>query len=283
MPDIHQKIHNIQRAITFIEKGGVGPESQGGYKFLGIEQILPILKPHLDTEGVIVVEKVLHEDHEFHLAGAKGNPQGQQIFDGRVPGVRSWQYVRVSYEFVAVSDGSSLIVTTSGEGFDTQDKAVKKALTAAYKEAIVRLFSIITNEPDPEHYESAERAEQPAAPEKLNRGQQMADASRGVTDIPKPVEAEKPPAETESAGPIEDTPDALKAAKTRLRKAVADIGESTGKKLEPADVNQIGTDVVGKPRDKWINSSRDINKIAEAIEHGQLPSDPGEQWNEPAS
>ena len=50
--------------------------------------------------------------------------------------------VRVAYEFVSVDDGSSHRVETYGEAFDVDDKATAKALTAAFKTAMIQTFCI---------------------------------------------------------------------------------------------------------------------------------------------
>jgi hypothetical protein len=74
----------------------------------------------------------------------------------------------MQYTFYA-ADGSSIVVTTLGEGMDSGDKAVNKAMSAAFKYALLQLFCIPTEEdgdyddPTVDTYRQPAQAPNPAA------------------------------------------------------------------------------------------------------------------------
>ena len=59
--------------------------------------------------------------------------------------------VRMRYKLVSVDDGSSHSVEAYGEALDPSDKATAKAMSAAYKSAMVQAFCIpISGSEDPD-------------------------------------------------------------------------------------------------------------------------------------
>jgi hypothetical protein len=57
--------------------------------------------------------------------------------------------VRVRYRFLA-PDGSHVDVVVPGESLDKSDKGVAKAMSVAYRIALIQLFCLPTDEPDPD-------------------------------------------------------------------------------------------------------------------------------------
>lgn len=142
VPAIYGALLAIQKDVPTLQKNGVGPSTQGGYKFLAVDDVLSAVRPLLDKHGVIVSPKLL--DHGFHYNTAL--PKDNE----RVPRENVQAWVKYEFTFIAAVDGSQLSTVVIGEGTDTQDKAVRKATTSAWKIALIQTFALITGEPDPD-------------------------------------------------------------------------------------------------------------------------------------
>lgn len=64
-------------------------------------------------------------------------------------------FVNTKYKIIDIETGKFEVLASSGEGADTQDKGVGKAMTYAYKYMLLRTFAIPTGE-DPDKVSSAE-------------------------------------------------------------------------------------------------------------------------------
>ena len=53
VPAIYARVNEIRKKVGRIAKNGVGPQTQGSYKFLAIDDILEAVKPLEDEAGII--------------------------------------------------------------------------------------------------------------------------------------------------------------------------------------------------------------------------------------
>jgi hypothetical protein len=136
MPKILQAIANIQSGVGAIAKNGVGPASQGAYKYIKNDDILEKISALLIENNVIVQPRITKHEMVTREIGA----------NRFVPVV----VVELETTFVAVEDGSTFTVVTCAEGADNGDKGTRKAVTQAQKIANLLTFSIATGEPDPD-------------------------------------------------------------------------------------------------------------------------------------
>lgn len=170
VPAIYGKVNEIRKKIGRIAKNGVGPQTQGSYKFLAIDDILEAVKPLEDEAGVISYPVDHTVTFHYNRAADKG--------DGRVPKENVQGLVDFVFRYVAVEDGSHIDVSVPGEGIDSQDKAVRKSTTQAQKIANILLYNIITGEQDPDSVDGgadAQGAVQPSRTERqLDRTRQAA-------------------------------------------------------------------------------------------------------------
>lgn len=117
-----------------------------GYAFRGIDAVMNAVGPALRDAGLVVLPDV----REFHygelLTGKDRRPMGHAR-------------VVVAYTFVA-PDGSSLTCSAPGEAFDSGDKATPKAMSVAFRTALLQALCLPTDEPDPDE-STYERAETP--------------------------------------------------------------------------------------------------------------------------
>jgi ERF superfamily len=127
------KIYNaVSKVAGVLAKDGISKDRsnhQQGYKFRGIDDCLNALAPLLSEYGVIIYPEVLERD-----VIERETRNGGALF---------YVTVKVKYSFVA-DDGSSFPVTTYGEAMDSADKATNKAMSAAYKYAVIQTFCIPT-------------------------------------------------------------------------------------------------------------------------------------------
>jgi len=231
--NIYKTIHAIQSEITAVPKNGIGPATQGAYKFVAVDDILGIVKPLLDKYGVIVVPTLL--DHGYHYVQALAKD------DARVPREATTAWVKYQFQFVDTSDGSSINTVVISEGADNSDKATRKATTSAWKIALIQTFALITGEVDPDAVDdkntNTDTAGSPANP-KIEKARGAATA--------------KP-----SSNPLQGKRD-------ELQKVAADQGRAFN------DVLELGDRILGQKRADWTNDPASLDKLIAAVKAGEV-------------
>ena len=145
--NIYEKLLNITSEIKNVNKNlevGVGKNS---YKAVGEADVLYAVKQLEQKYKVysypckreVIDRAILETEKEYNGNVTKGN----QIF----------LRIETTYRFVNIEKPEEYIeITTYGDGIDTQDKAVGKAMTYADKYALLKAYKIITgDDPDQEH------------------------------------------------------------------------------------------------------------------------------------
>lgn len=236
VPAIFAAMNAVQRALGSFEKTGVGPSTQGSYPFLKVDDIVARLSPALIEAGVITVPRVETVEQEV-ARFPKVNMDGQPIHDGKAPGIQVITRLRYELDFIAVVDGSKVTAVAHGESQDTGDKGMRRAATQAYKEILLRTFTIVTGEDDPDAFAPQDA---PAQVVKQDRGEQMREkaatraAKKPMPKAPEP-EAEAPveKPEPQPAPPAEPTPEPVieKAPEPKQ-----ELAPDSGWKPDPADV-----------------------------------------------
>ena len=139
-PLIFAKIMEVMREIGAVGKTSDCKAGPSSFKYRGIDAVMNALQPALIKAGVCTIPEVISLDRQERI-NAKGT-------------VLTFTTVRVKYRFYA-SDGSFIEAVVAGEGMDTGDKSVNKAMSAAYKYAAFQVLCIPTEEmkdPDSEVY-----------------------------------------------------------------------------------------------------------------------------------
>jgi hypothetical protein len=139
----------IAQALTEVMKevGAVAKKDRNasqGFNFRGIDAVVNAVSPALQKHGVIVVPSV--EDYEY-----------ASVEIGKNRTVMGHVKVKVSYTFIGAS-GDSIKATVVGEAMDSGDKATAKAMSVAFRTALLQTLSLPTDEPDPDS-QSYERSE----------------------------------------------------------------------------------------------------------------------------
>jgi hypothetical protein len=145
--NIYEKLLNITSEIKNVSKNlevGIGKNS---YKAVGEADVLFAVKQleqkfkvySYPCKREVIDRAILETEKEYNGNVTKGN----QIF----------LRIETTYRFVNIEKPEEYIeITTYGDGIDTQDKAVGKAMTYADKYALLKAYKIITgDDPDQEH------------------------------------------------------------------------------------------------------------------------------------
>ena len=167
--NIYEKLLHITSEIKTVNKNlevGVGKNS---YKAVGEADVLSAVKVLEEKYGVysypckreVIDRAILETEKEYNGSVTRGN----QIF----------LRIETTYRFVNTEKPDEFIeITTYGDGIDTQDKAVGKAMTYADKYALLKAYKIITgDDPDQEHspdtakYETRATTDRKATPKQV--------------------------------------------------------------------------------------------------------------------
>lgn len=123
----------ISAVMAHLAKNGISKDrknEQQGYAFRGIDDVYNALAPALADHGLCILPQV-----KGRTVNERVNSRGNTLF---------YVCVDVDFAFVSVKDGSTHIVSVSGEAMDSGDKATNKAMSAAYKYACLQAFCIPT-------------------------------------------------------------------------------------------------------------------------------------------
>lgn len=137
--NINQTIIAVMNDISAISKD----KRNEGQKFMyrGIDDVMNELSPLFKKHGLYIVPEVLSIKRELQTTS-----QGKPI---------TYSLVKVKYTYTAL-DGTSVAAIGVGEGMDSGDKSINKALSIAFKYSLFQVFCIPTEEmkdPDAEAFE----------------------------------------------------------------------------------------------------------------------------------
>lgn len=145
-PSVYEALAAVMSDVSAVAKKDRNDAQR--FNFRGIDAVVNAVGPALRKHGVTVSPKVdMYEYGTVTTAG--GKPMGH---------VR----VLVTYTFHGPS-GDSLPAQAAGEAFDAGDKATPKAMSVAFRTALLQALALPTDEPDPDTH-SYERAPLPPPP-----------------------------------------------------------------------------------------------------------------------
>ena len=140
-----QALNEIMKAVGAISK--TDRNAAQGFNFRGIDSVVNAVSPQLQKFGVIVLPSV--EDYEY-----------QSVEIGKNRTVMGHVKVKVTYTFVG-PQGDSIKATVVAEAMDAGDKATTKAMSVAFRTALLQSLCLPTDDVDPDA-SSYERSEKPA-------------------------------------------------------------------------------------------------------------------------
>ena len=142
--NIYQSINAIMRHVPSIAKDR--KNQQQGYNFRGIDDMYNALNPLLAEYGVFATSEVLNTERE-----ERQTKNGGTLF---------YSILTVKFNFYA-TDGTFVTSVMIGEAMDNGDKASNKAMSTAYKYALMQLFCIPTEDVKDTEYVTHEVAPKP--------------------------------------------------------------------------------------------------------------------------
>ncbi len=140
--------------------------TEQNYSFRGIDAVVNAVGPALRKHGVLPIP-VLHKAGYRDVQTSRGKPSRECT-------------VEVAYHFYGPA-GDHIEAVVPGESMDFGDKGTAKAMSVAYRIALLQALCIPTDEPDADA-QSYERAHEPDPSEVRDR--QMRLAKKAIADAP---------------------------------------------------------------------------------------------------
>jgi ERF superfamily protein len=127
-PSVIQLLARVMNDVRAVGKSDTN--SHFKFQFRGIDTVLDAVGPALRTHGVVVIPELREQTSE--IVGGKS--------------VRV--IVKVAYTFYGPA-GDHITAVVPGEAMDAQDKASSKAMSVAFRTALIQALAIPTGERDP--------------------------------------------------------------------------------------------------------------------------------------
>jgi hypothetical protein len=127
-PHVYQAINQIVRAFSKLPIGKLHTNAIEQYQYRSIDDVLNRLGPLLARHGLCVLPRVLRRESEDRTGDA-----GVLLVSVRL---------LVAFDLVSARDGSRHVVKAWGEALDHGDKGTAKAMSAAYKGAMLQTFCV---------------------------------------------------------------------------------------------------------------------------------------------
>jgi hypothetical protein len=141
-PTIFVALNNVKSAIGAVRKQE--KNQMQNFLFRGVDAVVNAAAPELNKHGVIVTPEVLDYSYEVAEFGSKRTLMGHV-------------QVKVKYTFWGPA-GDFVSSTVFAESTDSGDKAAAKAMSVAYRIALLQTLNLPTDEPDPDE-QSYERSQ----------------------------------------------------------------------------------------------------------------------------
>lgn len=132
-PKIYSALANVMQDVDHVSKRDRNEHQN--FMFRGIDAVVNAVGPALRKHKVIVVPDI--ESVTYAAVTTSTNKPANAC------------RVVVAYIFTAV-DGSSITVKVAGEAWDHGDKATPKAMSVAFRTALLQALALPTDDPDPD-------------------------------------------------------------------------------------------------------------------------------------
>lgn len=160
VPTVVSAIAKVMAEVTSVSKDDQYSGGQTRFAYRGVDRVVKALSGAMRKHGVVMVPIATAIPEYIPVSTAQGKPA-------------SMARVLVQYRIYGPA-GDYIEAAAPGEAMDSGDKAVSKAMSVAWRTALLQTFFLPTEEPDPdsEGYELG-RAHPQAAPspaiQKLNQ------------------------------------------------------------------------------------------------------------------
>lgn len=205
---VNEAIIEVMRDVQAVAKRD--KNTHQGFSFRGIDAVVNAVGPALRQHGVVVMPNVKSHTFETVEVGQKRSLMGHVI-------------VHVEYVFVG-PEGDAVACSVVGEAMDSGDKAVPKAMSVAFRTALLQALALPTDEPDPDA-NTFERAPAVSSVQAAERDPELGQLLIQTSGLVEPHEV----LAYAGKGPVE-----LEAAKDRLRQKLAEASQSSQEEPKPS-------------------------------------------------
>jgi hypothetical protein len=144
-------IASVMAEVTSVSKDDQFNGGQTRYAYRGVDRVVKALSASMRKHGLIMVPVASAIPEYISVSTSNGKPA-------------SMVRVLVTYRLYVAENGTEdyLEAVVPGEAMDSGDKAVSKAMSVAWRTALLQTFFLPTEEPDPdsEGYELGHRPQQ---------------------------------------------------------------------------------------------------------------------------
>lgn len=130
---VQQAMIDVMKAVGAVRK--TGRNKHQNFNFRGIDAVVNAVSPALQRAGVVVVPELQKFDRQA-MQTTKGNAMNSVD-------------VIVKYTFIG-PNGDTISATVPGEAFDSGDKATAKAMSVAFRTALLQALALPTDDHDPD-------------------------------------------------------------------------------------------------------------------------------------
>jgi ERF superfamily len=127
---VYKAIGAVSAAMSHDGISKARKNTQQGYNFRGIDDVLNALSTALVSAGLVILPRCVER-----IVSERETKNGGALFNVTC---------KVEFDLVSTEDGSKHTVSTYGEAMDSADKATNKAMSAAYKYLALLVFCIPT-------------------------------------------------------------------------------------------------------------------------------------------
>lgn len=168
-PTVLEAISQVMSEVQAVGKGDRNNEQ--GYNFRGIDAVINAVGPVFRKHGVVAVPMLDNATYR-DVQTSKGKPSRECT-------------VRVTYRFYGPA-GDHIDATVPGESMDFGDKGAAKAMSVAYRIALLQLLTIPTHEPDADAQSFERDNDQPVRTGRevaMERGRQAIAAAADAAEL----------------------------------------------------------------------------------------------------
>lgn len=134
MADIYQLLNEVMKEVGAVHKRE--RNTHQNFSFRGIDTVTNAVSPAFRKHGVVAFPQMISNEYETVTIGERRTQMG---------------YARLVVRYVfAAPDGSSIEVIVPAEAMDSGDKATAKAMSVAYRTALLQTLCLPTDESDPD-------------------------------------------------------------------------------------------------------------------------------------
>lgn len=172
MKNIYEALNEVMKDVGAVRKDQ--RNTHQNFNFRGIDAVINAVSPAFRKHGIFCTPTVISSEYDSVQVGQNRTVMGHAR-------------VMVQYTFYS-ADGTFVSATVSAESMDSGDKATAKAMSVAYRTALLQTLCLPTDEADPD----ADTFERSPAPSPATTVSTSTAPKATTKSAPKQVASSKP-------------------------------------------------------------------------------------------